>query len=288
MTSPIQPTPTYSDTTAPEKEAAMDLSIASAAWIKTARAECQLQLLRDLQAAKVGVAAVEEFLEDLEGAMKSKKKKKKVSKRDTDLMRRIMEKKVRDAEEVWREADTRKCRLRRKIQDLHGKNTRKTRKTIKDLRKEARREKKIIQEKHQEKIDHLKKKYGEKNVEKNKICPEDLRRYENLSILIENGIKSEDLEEVLVAVIGTEVDIDEKSFLELPPKYSIYKLLCIEAFEVAMEICNAKVRYDAKKRGDENNDTELIEEVTDEERERIEEIEAEQDKFMILLLSLLT
>ena len=123
MTSPIQPTPTYSDTTAPEKEAAMDLSIASAAWIKTARAECQLQLLRDLQAAKVGVAAVEEFLEDLEGAMKSKKTKTKVSNRDTDLIRKIMEKKVRDAEEVWREADTRKGRLRRKIQYLHGKNT---------------------------------------------------------------------------------------------------------------------------------------------------------------------
>ena len=40
---------TTSDTTANESEAAIDISIVTKAWIRAARAECQLNLLRNLK-----------------------------------------------------------------------------------------------------------------------------------------------------------------------------------------------------------------------------------------------
>ena len=77
---------TPSDTTGHENVPAFDISIASATWARVARAECQVQLLRDLQKAKVGLAEVEKFLESLDDAKKSKKnirvKNKKIIKRE--------------------------------------------------------------------------------------------------------------------------------------------------------------------------------------------------------------
>ena len=122
---------------------------------------------------------------------------------------------------------------------------------------------------------HLKKKYRDK-LKKEAECPEGLKRYSDLTIFNKEKLgRKKEVSEIHteIAVIGTEINSEEKSFLELPPKYSIYKKLGIEDFEVAFEICNTKIRYDVKRNGDEELDTQ--EEVSEEEKEKFEEIEAE-------------
>ena len=129
--SQIKNSKTHSDTTGRENVPAFDVSIASATWVRVARAECQVQLLKDLQKAKVGVAEVEKFLESLEDAKKSKKnvkKKKNKEKRDTGILKVIMDSKVRDAEDDLKEKETRKKRLKRKLEEMHGKNSKSARK----------------------------------------------------------------------------------------------------------------------------------------------------------------
>ena len=82
---------TLSDTTAHENEAVLDLSILKAAWTKAAKSSCQLELFRNLAKAKTGVAEVEKFLQNLDGA---KKQKNKPNKKDTKLLKNIMDRKI--------------------------------------------------------------------------------------------------------------------------------------------------------------------------------------------------
>ena len=99
------PTPhKHSDTTAHENGAVLDLSIVTSAWTRAARANCQVELLRNLAKAKTGVAEVEKFLQNLDGA---KKQKNKPNKKDTKLLKNIMDRKIEDAEKVSREDEAR-------------------------------------------------------------------------------------------------------------------------------------------------------------------------------------
>ena len=173
---------TLSDTTAHENEAVLDLSILKAAWTKAAKSSCQLELFRNLAKAKTGVAEVENFLENLEGA---KKYKKRTFKKDTKLLKNIMDRKLRDAESVAGDEETRKNRLRRKIHEIHGKNSRQSRKILKNLRNEATKVTREAKEKHNDKAEHLADKYRE-DVNKGKLeIPKNLERYANLSIFKE-------------------------------------------------------------------------------------------------------
>ena len=266
---------TTSDTTANESEAAIDLSIVTKAWIRAARAECQLNLLRNLKKSKLGVAEVEAFIDNLENAKKSKKSK--LGNRDTDLLKKIMDKKVIDAEIYAMETESRKNRLRKKINKIHGKNSRPAKSILKKLRNAATKEKNEINDRHNGKEMHLKEKFVKPS--KKIDIPEGLERYESLTIFDEVQNEAEDnmkkkieYNEVEINVVGTTVDEDEYAFLILPPKYSIYKALDIEDFETAFEVCNAKIRYDRKKEEDEKCGSE--EELSEEEKKVIEEIEA--------------
>ena len=204
--------------TAHANGAAEDQSIAIAAWKSTARAECQLNLLRELKKANLGLAEIENFIESLEGAKKSKFKKKDTE-RDEDLIKRIMARKISDAECVLREAEAEKNKLRKKIQKKHGKNSRESRKIVKMLRREALVVKREVKDKHKEKIQHLSKKYKEKPRQKKMIIPKELERYKNVSILSDKIVESEEdtknavTNDVEILVIGTEVDSDFFSYL---------------------------------------------------------------------------
>ena len=206
-----------------------------------------------------------------------KSKKKKKNGRDTDLIGDIMEKKIVDAEIYLRETDSRKMRLRKKIGKIYGKNSRPAKRILKKLRIDTSKLKREIAEKHDDKIGHIKNKYeGAKNAPE---LPTDLARYKDLDIFSEIQSdelddKKQDLEdtEVEITVVGTTIDKDEHSFLKLPPKYSVLKTLNIEDFETAYEVCAAKVRYDRRKEEEEKCDEEV--EISEEEKEKLEEIEA--------------
>ena len=172
-------------------------------------------------------------------------------------------------------------RLKKKIEEIHGKNTRKTKKLLKKLRREAAYLKKTIREKNEEKKNHLKKKYLEEEEKKKIVIPDTLKRYANLSIFKkrkegESEAKDKtDIQKEKTLAIDAEIDDDEEAFLQLGPKFSIYRSLEQEDFETAFEVCNAKIRYDGmdKKDDDEEESEDMI--ATPEEQEKFDEMQAQ-------------
>ena len=201
--------------------------------------------------------------------------------KDVDLAREIMDRKVVDADEVKRETDGKKTRMRRKIDSIYGKNTKKTRNVIKNLNKEAFIVRKEIEENHEEKVEHLLRKFRE---EIKKEIPENLSRYKELSIYMEEekteakeNNENDDVKKMILGEI--EIDENEESVLKLPPDYSIYEKLSDEEFCLELELSNTKYRW--AMRDEEDADTKDGEEEipTEEERELFERMEAESRQY---------
>ena len=171
--------------------------------------------------------------------------------------------------------------MRRKIDSIYGKNTKKTRNVIKNLNKEAFIVRKEIEENHEEKVEHLLRKFRE---ESKKEIPENLSRYKELSIYMEeeNAETKENNENnyIKIMILGEiEIDENEESVLKLPPDYSIYEKLSDEEFCLELELSNTKYRW--AMRDEEDADTKDGEEEipTEEERELFERMEAESRQY---------
>ena len=254
-------TPNLSDNTAHGSDAALDISIIKRIWQKSTTAELQLQLLMKLRKINLAVASVEEFIDNLEECKKSKPKNKS---KDVKLARDIMNRKVFDAENFKREIETRKMRMRRKIDKVWGKNSSKTRNLMKMMRRENNMLRREIELKNKEKLEHLQEKYGEKNT-KNNV---EIIRYKKVSIFSEEEeTKQEILIEEEVTVLGEiELDENEKSVLRLPPKFQIREKLIDEEYDVELEMAFAKFRWEEMKEGIEStNSEENDEKLTEEE-----------------------
>ena len=168
--------PQYSEYTA-LREAGMDPSIAKQIWQKVAQAEQQLQLLNNLNKLKIGVNEVESYTAKQGNHKKSKKFK---DKRDEDTVMESMVKKLVDADQYLREVKFDQTKIRREIEEILVKNSRKARNVFKQLRIEAQSLKRNIKVKSEEKIQHLKMKNKKK--EEIKLCevPEKIKSYKDL------------------------------------------------------------------------------------------------------------
>ena len=67
--------------------------------------------------------------------------------------------KMIDERQVHSEMETERYNLRKKIEEILGKNTKKTRNIVKKMRQEAARSKSTVMKKNEEKLKHLRKKY---------------------------------------------------------------------------------------------------------------------------------
>ena len=75
--------------------------------------------------------------------------------------------KIRDEKAFYREKMRQRNVMRRKIMDEYGENTRKTRTIIKCLRNEAMRQKTVMRQKYEKKLEFLRQKYGGGSVRMN-------------------------------------------------------------------------------------------------------------------------
>ena len=156
---------------------------------------------------KIGVREVENDVENLSNNMKSKKSKKNKT-RDVDLIEDMMSRKVIDADQAKREAEGRMDRMRRKIDSVQGKNSRKTRHLMKLLRKENAILKTNIQKKHEEKIEHLKNIYQVGKQNKKEDIPKELKRYEEIEIYKKGKIEVNDVQSKVEIAVHGEVVLD--------------------------------------------------------------------------------
>ena len=184
-----------------------------------------------------------------------------------------MKKKVIDAEEVLRKVEKRKLRWRSKVNQKWGKNTRRTKNLMSQVRKEAEVLKKSLQMKNKKKVNHLMKKYLKTEVVR--PVPEKLSRYKNINLFKDKEPEKDDPEVEILVIGDVELDDDTKAVLKLPPKYAILKKLAAEEFKLDEEMSLAKLRYAKRDCPGEEEDKDQEPEISPEEQEQIDIIAAE-------------
>ena len=126
-----------------------EISFASKVWQKNARSEGRIELLTELMKYKIGVNEVENICEDLKLNYRSRVfKGGGGEKGERKLVHDAMKLKRLDEIQTSREIRKEMEEIRDEFRERFGKNTRKTRTIIKNLQKEAAREKREMREKY--------------------------------------------------------------------------------------------------------------------------------------------
>ena len=145
------------------EEGGKDLRIEMEIWSKMAESEARLHLMTDLLIYKVGFPDVEQFCLDLESKYRATAtgslREKGENSPEWQVVKVCMNLKMIDERKTNSELTTERYNLRKKLEEKHGKNSRKTRNLLKKLRQEASRVKKTVMKKNLEKMNHLKKKF---------------------------------------------------------------------------------------------------------------------------------
>ena len=140
------------------------------------------------------------------------------------------------------------------MEDLFGKNSRKMRNMVKNLRQGAARNKTEIMKKNEEKLKHLRRKYRMGEEEKISNIPEALEDLglEELSIFDKEKYDNKKTEEPEPEIIGDIVLHDnERLILMLPPKFSIEENLPTDGLALDNEMSFAKARWTIRKEEEE-------------------------------------
>ena len=180
----------------------------------------------------------------------------------------IMKKKLEDARRYLKKKRHEEFKMRKEIEKTHGRHTRITRSIMKRAREETQKLKISLKSKKEEKMMNLKRKSKRRkqNSEETKRRKETMGEYAEMKIFNSDNQDDEDKDEEEnesdineekadsdeqgksdVMVIGVELDVDEITAMRLPPKTSVLNHLDTDTFDLEVEICNAKIRYDMMK-----------------------------------------
>ena len=156
-----------------------DIRIAEEVWVKMAQSEARMHLMVELGELKVGFPDVEQFCLELEkkyratavGDLREKGSKSP----EWQVVKVAMRLKMIDEKKVNDDLLTMKYKFRKMIEREYGKNSRKARNIIKNLRKEAGRVKRETILKNEDKMKHLRKKFREDEEEEMSKLPKVMR-----------------------------------------------------------------------------------------------------------------
>ena len=185
-----------------------DLRIASDIWVKLAESEARMHLMVELGELKVGFPDVEQFCLDLESKYRATAtgdlKERGEKSLEWQGVKACMKLKMVDETKVSRDLQSDKYKQRQKIDDIYGKNTRRTRNIVKRLRSEAAKAKKMSMMKFEEKMKHLRRKFRESEDDKIRKIPEALQGLELDELSIFDKVKYKQIEawDYEVEVIG--------------------------------------------------------------------------------------
>ena len=154
-----------------------------------------------------------------------------------------------------------------------GKNSKKYRRVVRDLRRDAQRIKSSYREKYDNKIEHLRRKYTEDEDAKLSKVPKEMEGFESLSIFNKDNFDKIEVEEYDVVCVGeVTLSLEEKSVLKLHPKFSVMQNLVEGGLDFEQEIAYAKLRMELGKEIEERKEDAT--EMTEEEKEVTEELDA--------------
>ena len=248
-----------------EEAAKVDEGWVARTYNKTVEAEERVIMLQQLIDKGVGLAEVEEFFEDLAQKCRNSENRS----RKENLIMLTMKDKHRDAlkdRDYWR---LQKAKTIKKVLTVLGEGSTEARSILDRARASANEIRVTLQDKYRDKVRNLYRKY--KEVHDRFTLPEELNRYTSVKCFQSNYQPSEApaVTEPLV-LGGMTLDEDEREAMRLDPKFAVLNRLTEEDFELEVQCCLTKLRWDKMA------EDRLDEDVTEEEREKTEILEAEE------------
>ena len=220
-------TQTLTSDSLPER-GGLDLRTAAEIWLRLAESEARLHLMMELGYLEVGFPDVENFCLELEskyctqviGGLKDNGRDSP----EWKVVKLCMELKMIDERKINSKLESERYRMRKMIEDMHGKNNRRSRNIVKNLRQGAARRKSMMMKKYEAKLKHLRKKFRTDEEEKTDKVPESIADLKIDSLSIFNKMKYDKKvttgyePEIIGDITLTE---NELRILRLPPKFSI-------------------------------------------------------------------
>ena len=258
--------------------------IERATWCKLAESEARLHLIVELLKIKVGFPDVEEFCLEVESKYRSTAtgslRERGENSPEWQIVKICMNLKLIDERKKNSELVTLRYNMRKKIEEESGKNSRKSRNRIKNLRCEAARRKKTMMKKYEEKLKHLRRKFRMSEEDKINQIPEAMKDLflENLSVFSKTKYEEIKVIEYETDMIGDlELSDNERLILRLPPKFAMEENLPPGGLALDEELGFAKARMTIAKEQEEKTEREEDEGIGGEE-ELDEEFQEQMEK----------
>ena len=155
-----------------------------------------------------------------------------------EALKGVMLLKLRDEKKHLEELQKTQKDMRRKIEDQLKKNSRPARGILKEFREASAATRRECRKKYDEKIEHLKRKYRERN--KDEKLPEDMEDLSELRVFNEDRYDEIEKEKYDIKIIG-DVELNEKELqiLKLHPKFAILPKLVEGGLDIEEELANS-------------------------------------------------
>ena len=248
-----------------EEAAQIDEGWVEKTFRKTIESEERVIMMRELIAKGVGLAEVENFFGDLAQKCRNVGNRS----RKESLIKFTMKVKYQDAlkdRDYWR---VQKARTIKKVIAVWGSRSPRKRSLFRRLIESSDQLRENLKAKYRDKIEHLYRKFKE---EQEIFClPDDLLRYKTVKCLQPDYKPPEaptDREPLVLG--GVVLDSDEKQAMLLDPKFAVLDKLSEEDWELEVQCCLTKLRWDKMA------EDRLSKDITEEEREKTETHEAEE------------
>ena len=239
-------------------------------WKECAASEARIKLIAELKNKKIGFNEIEQFGLGLKYSLKSRKLAENREKPIENVIQAAMRLKLRDEIHHNQELKKEKNRERMKLTRVYHQQTETYKKTMKYLKQEAEKERREQTQKYRYKIEHLEKRYREREGdEEDTEMPPGMEGMKSLSAF--NAEKYERLEkkETRVHKIGDiELTREEEMILKRNPKFSIPMRLEEDTINKEMEKAFSLMRMELR---EEEGAEEREKETDEKEMQRKEE-----------------
>ena len=140
----------------------------SSTWQKTAGSECRLSMMVELRRMNIGFGDMENFDIAINSKFRSKYYRERVNDKgsQSNIVREAMQIIVRDEEKYLTELYKQREKMRKDLARIHSKNSRTYRRILKTLKIEANKISQEMTHKYKNKIEHLRRKYREDDIDR--------------------------------------------------------------------------------------------------------------------------
>ena len=213
-------------------------------WSKTMESELRLSWLKEMIERKLVVRDIESFGRNTTQKFRSESSRSEELGREALI--ELMRVKLADERRYYRECK----KIREKVRDIVREKIgrRAYDKLMRKLKDKVDFHKRELKKKYVAKTELLSRNREEEILTKLEEVPLGLESFSGSKVFSRGEMEEMKPEKQRVDLIGeVQIDEDERSILELNPKFAVLKKICIEDMEQDIEICNAKLRYERRR-----------------------------------------